>query len=639
MLKLSKSSPFEEDIEKATNENNLSDDWSLIMHICDNATNYQDGAKFCFKAILKRLHHNVPRVVLQTLTLLDACVKNCDRKFLLQVASSEFTTEVRKLLGKMHPQAETKLKQLLQRWATEEFKDDPELGIIPSLYYKLKSEGVEFTVETEKKPAAPICTDPDAVTSQEEENDIIKAIEISLKDTGRYDAPTEYGNSSYGSELASKALPEPFKVRAIYDFDAAEDNELTIKIGEIVLVSDNSNANWWKGSNHRGEGLFPANFVSEDLDYKPEETISETSSITETVSDTTFSGEVKIDETKIEALIDWLNDTDPASESPDPKEMLRLEDEVHQMAPLIEENLQAVDKRLALLNLVNEKIMSSFDLFHSLSDNWSTLPSNAKYSTMPVSQPQVSMPATSSTVYRTMQPFTNPQMMYVPAPSTGPQYVMAGDQAESKPISTVQTQVIPPLPIQMPITGPQMLPTDSSNTDKGGNNVNPLPTSGNQVCYPPMMMNPYHPGAMGSYFVPPGMQIPFPYPPNQPNMQPQAFVPPGAPNAMNVTYPVQSVGPYMPFPYYYMSSNPPPAQSNIPTSVPQTSDQENAKIPSASVAATENNAASSAPSFSTYSNDLQSMSYSTSSGGNDQNGLMTTSVSSNSQIEPIQVSK
>ncbi|GFU04830.1 signal transducing adapter molecule 1, partial [Nephila pilipes] len=546
----------------------------------------------------------------------------------------------------MHPQAETKLKQLLQRWATEEFKEDPELGIIPSLYYKLKSEGVEFSVETEKKQTAPVCTNPDVVTSQEEENDIIKAIEISLKDTGRYDTPTEYGSSSYGSEVASKTLPEPFKVRAIYDFDAAEDNELTIKSGEIIFVSDNSNANWWKGSNHRGEGLFPANFVSEDLDYKPEETISVVDSVPETVSDTTFSGEVKIDEVKIGTLIDWLNDTDPASESPDPKEMLKLEDEVHQMAPLIEENLQAVDKRIAMLNLVNEKIMASFDLFHSLSDNWSTLPPNAKYATMPISQSQVSMPATASTVFQNIQPFTNPQMMYVPTPSTGPQYVMAGDQAESKPVSALHTQVLSPLQTQIPTSGPQVLPTESSNPDKSGSNTNPVPTSVNQVCYPPMMMNSYHPGAVGSYFVPPSMQVPFPYPPNQPNMQPQGFIPPpGAPlNVMNVTHPLQSMGPYMPFPYYFMGSNPPVAQTSIPTSVSQASDQEKAKISSTTVAATESNVASSVPSFSTYSNDLQSMSFSTSSGSNDQNGLITNSttlptVNSNSHIEPVQVSK
>ncbi|CAL1288725.1 unnamed protein product [Larinioides sclopetarius] len=527
MLKSGKGSPFEEDVEKATNENNLSEDWSLIMHICDNAINYQDGAKFCLKAIMKRLHHNVPRVVLQTLTLLDACVKNCDRRFLLQIASMEFTNEVRKLLGKMHPEAEKKLKLLLQKWSMEEFKDDPELGIIPSLYYKLKSEGVEFPTESEKKPAAPVCTDPDAVTSQEEENDIIKAIEISLKDTGRYDLSSELGTSNHdptNSGLpSSKPLPEPIKVRAMYDFDAAEDNELTIKAGEIVMVLDNSNSSWWKGSNHRGEGLFPANFVTEDLDYKPEDTPSLIAeSVADTESDSTFVGEIKIDEAKIETLINWLNDTDPASEVSDSAEMLRLEDEVHKMAPLIEDNLQSVDKRIAMLSLVNEKIMTAFDLFHSLSDNWSALPPNMKYATIPVSQPQASIATVASTVYQTMQPFPNQQMMYVPAPSSGPQYVTAGDPAVTRPVFAAQMQPQPhPSQGQISATPVQQpLATDNSSADKGTNVTNSVPTS-SQVVYPPVLMNPYHPNPMGGFFVPPGMPIPFQYPPNQPNMQPQ----------------------------------------------------------------------------------------------------------------------
>lgn len=231
------------------------------------------------------------------------------------MCSRDFEAELRRLItSKMHPKVSERARLLIKKWA-KEFKKDPQLSLMPSLYEKLKKEGISFSSSEPKRSRGAVdpavLKNPDAVGSEQEEADILKAIELSLREskggTGggtttnvrmsmatNTTAPSQMNNgpsqtssaslyptfsfadSGYGATKASSgqgsAAPakEPIKVRALYDFEAAEDNELTFKAGEIILVQDSSDANWWKGSNHRGEGLFPANFVSSDLNAEPE---------------------------------------------------------------------------------------------------------------------------------------------------------------------------------------------------------------------------------------------------------------------------------------------------------------------------------------------------------------------------------
>jgi len=84
-----------------------------------------------------------------TFQLLDACVSNCGKTFHLEIASRDFETEFRKLLSRSQPKVAEKLRQLLKKWSEGEFKNDPQLNLIPSLYAKLKQEGMDFTATPE----------------------------------------------------------------------------------------------------------------------------------------------------------------------------------------------------------------------------------------------------------------------------------------------------------------------------------------------------------------------------------------------------------------------------------------------------------------------------------------------------------
>ncbi|XP_019853542.1 PREDICTED: ADP-ribosylation factor-binding protein GGA1-like [Amphimedon queenslandica] len=133
-------------LEKATNPKNRYEDWEFIMAFCDKVNAEMEGPQVALKIIVPKIQDKNEKVALLALALLEACVKNCGRKFHQELGKFRFLNELirmisPKYLGKDIPEkVQEKVKAMLYSWKI----GLPSETKIAEAYEMLKKQGLVF---------------------------------------------------------------------------------------------------------------------------------------------------------------------------------------------------------------------------------------------------------------------------------------------------------------------------------------------------------------------------------------------------------------------------------------------------------------------------------------------------------------
>ena len=91
--------PFEELVNKATDENLTTENWDLNLALCDRlASNDESDARKCLSAIQKRISNRNANVQLYAITLTDTLSKNCGDAVHHEIASRAFMQTLSKVV-------------------------------------------------------------------------------------------------------------------------------------------------------------------------------------------------------------------------------------------------------------------------------------------------------------------------------------------------------------------------------------------------------------------------------------------------------------------------------------------------------------------------------------------------------------
>ncbi|XP_056144613.1 ADP-ribosylation factor-binding protein GGA3 [Lampris incognitus] len=131
-------------LNKATHPTNRQEDWEYIIGFCDQINKELEGPQIAVKLLIHKIHSPQEWEALQALTVLEACMKNCGRRFHNEIGKYRFLNELIKVvspkyLGDNVPEkVKAKIIEMLYSW-TVAFPNETKIS---EAYQTLRRQGL-----------------------------------------------------------------------------------------------------------------------------------------------------------------------------------------------------------------------------------------------------------------------------------------------------------------------------------------------------------------------------------------------------------------------------------------------------------------------------------------------------------------
>ncbi|XP_063057855.1 ADP-ribosylation factor-binding protein GGA3a [Engraulis encrasicolus] len=150
-------------LNKATNPSNRHEDWEYIMGFCDQINKELEGPQISVRLLGHKIQSPQEWEAVQALTVLEACMKNCGKRFHNEVGKFRFLNELIKVVSpkylgdRVSHQVKTKVIEMLYSWSVAL----PDEAKIAEAYQMLKRQGIvtvdpDVPVDRTLMPSPPV---------------------------------------------------------------------------------------------------------------------------------------------------------------------------------------------------------------------------------------------------------------------------------------------------------------------------------------------------------------------------------------------------------------------------------------------------------------------------------------------------